>query len=377
MRAQITADLTQWDDITNHRTATIGDEQTGRWLADALIEAGAGGCLDEFHFRRREVAGSELVFSDGTRITGVPLFDGGITAASGISATAGVEISVMEFAPFDGDERTQALHAARAAGKHQGIIALCAGDAVHPGLAVVNAERFAEPYGPPVLQVATEHRQRLQHAVSNREAVRLIMNNKWHRTTAGNVVGKLEGRNPSLAPIVIMTPKSAWWTCTSERGGGIAAWLACAREFSNKQLRHPLIFTANTGHELGHVGLKHYLESNPQLIKNAHAWVHLGANFISHNAQLYLQASSAAWLDEMQEHFAFWDQQQLVRIPHDQRPLGEARDIYDGAGRYISLVANNRWFHHPDDRLDVSVDMNRAEQSAAAVLKLVKYLDDQ
>ena len=43
--------------------------------------------------------------------------------------------------------------------------------------------------------------------------------------------------------------------------------------------RRDVIFTANTGHELGHTGLDLFLEKNPKLIKEAHVWMHLGANF--------------------------------------------------------------------------------------------------
>ena len=39
------------------------------------------------------------------------------------------------------------------------------------------------------------------------------------------------------------------------------------------------------------------------------------------------------------------------------RPLGEARNIYDGGGQYISLLGGNPLFHHPDDRWPDAIDM--------------------
>ena len=47
---------------------------------------------------------------------------------------------------------------------------------------------------------------------------------------AFNVVTTLAGANRSLPPLVVMTPRSGWWTCASERGGGIACWLELMRD---------------------------------------------------------------------------------------------------------------------------------------------------
>jgi hypothetical protein len=33
----------------------------------------------------------------------------------------------------------------------------------------------------------------------------------------------------SLAPVVVITPRSGWWACASERGPGIAAFIELAR----------------------------------------------------------------------------------------------------------------------------------------------------
>jgi hypothetical protein len=46
---------------------------------------------------------------------------------------------------------------------------------------------------------------------------------------------------------------------------------------------------------------------------------------------------------------------------------GEARNIHDAGGRYVSLVAGNRWFHHPDDRWPHTIDLDKAERVVAAV----------
>ena len=43
--------------------------------------------------------------------------------------------------------------------------------------------------------------------------------------------------------------------------------------------------------------------------------------------------------------------------PIGQRPLGEARNVYDGQGRYVSILGGNGLFHHPDDQWPDAVDL--------------------
>ena len=103
-----------------------------------------------------------------------------------------------------------------------------------------------------------------------------------------------------------MTPRSGWWSNASERGGGIACFLEMMRGIEESRPQRDVIFTANTGHELGHTGLDQYLHDNSGLIKDAFLWVHLGANFAArHGAEVRLQysddlavASLAPWLME-------------------------------------------------------------------------------
>ncbi len=58
-----------------------------------------------------------------------------------------------------------------------------------------------------------------------------------------------------------MTPRSGWWQCASERGGGIAVWVEILAAVAAAKPARTVNFVASTGHELGHYGLTHYLES--------------------------------------------------------------------------------------------------------------------
>ena len=45
---------------------------------------------------------------------------------------------------------------------------------------------------------------------------------------AFNVVAVVS-RTDGAPPLVVMTPRSGWWSCASERGGGFACWLEIMR----------------------------------------------------------------------------------------------------------------------------------------------------
>ncbi|MCZ6641317.1 MAG: hypothetical protein O7F71_07050 [Gammaproteobacteria bacterium] len=376
MRQRIERDIRSWDEITDHRTGTEGASRTSSWLATEVRDCGLEPNIDWFAFERR-VLHECGVETDNYRADGVPLFDGGHTDANGVSGELGAldsdaAIGLTEFSPTP--RGNVSLEKARRESEFSAIVAVARGDAVRPGLSLLNADAYQMPYGPPVLQVATEHRDWLRDARDNGTDVKLIAHVTLETTRASNVQVRIPGRDSTLAPLVIMTPLSAWWTCTSERAGGITIWLECIRLFAANRPDRDLIFTANTGHELGHVGLDHYLEQNPTLIREAHAWIHLGANFAAANGRIRFQASN----DTLQSQGLSALENQNVAIadvtPLDQRPYGEARNIYDGGGRYVSLLGGNSLFHHPDDRWPEAVDLDKTLQVTKAMLDVVTQL---
>lgn len=378
MRSRIEADIRGWDAILDHRTGTTGDEQTAQWLSEELRRTGVEPSVDRFPFQRR-VLHECYVAAGGQRADGVPLFDGGHTNADGLHGTlSDLEsdggIGLTLFGPGPWHPGTQALHKARERGALQAIVAVAAGDLVRPGLALLNADDYARPYGPPVLQVGTEHRVWLEEALRTSEPVRFSAHVTFEQTHASNVQAKIEGADRSLQPLVIMTPRSGWWTCTSERAGGITLWLELARHFAANRPDRTVIFTANTGHELGHVGLEHYLGSAPELVGEAHVWVHLGANLAAVDGTLRLQASTDELLKTGLAALSASGITQREITPVDERPLGEARNIYDGGGGYVSFLASNRLFHHPEDRWPEAVDLDRTVALNQALLDIVDQL---
>ena len=362
IKENIEKDLTKWDSIKLHRTGTEGDNETAYWLADEIKKCGLTAELDKFDFIKRSPGKCQVTNGTHTAI-GLPMFDGGSTDFDGIKGPHGSlnsndVIAITQYGSSANDESSINLNKARAKNKHPAIVAIADVSPNIPGLAVLNAESYRKPFGPPVLQVATQEREWLMKLKAD-EKISVYVELIDEESDAFNVQTKIEGKDQSLSPLVVMTPKSGWWTCTSERGGGITIWLNAMRYLSKNQPNRNVIFTANTGHELSHLGLDHFLEKNSSLAKDAFAWVHLGANFAAKAGQVLWQASTKEYLEQGLEQLKALNFDEILSWPISSRPLGEARNIYDRGGQFISLLGSNPLFHHPDDIWPDSIDMEK------------------
>ena len=56
--------------------------------------------------------------------------------------------------------------------------------------------------------------------------------------------------------------------------------------------------------------------------------------------------------------------------PIGTRPYGEARNIFDGGGRFVSILGGNQLFHHPADRWPEAVDLQSTQRWVAALVQL-------
>ena len=377
---QAAADIQGWDAIEGHRTGTDGDRQTAQWLADLAAEAGATPALHSFPLRRW--APQECAITVGERrAEGVPLFDGGTTGPEGVAAPL-VELpantqSAIGLGAIGGEAgapANRAFAAARSAASMSALVAITKMNSAVPGLALQNADSFEAPFGPPVLQVASTEEAWLLAAARERSPAKLVAHVRTETVEGWNVAASVDGEDPHLAPLVIVTPKSSWWTSTAERGGGIAAWLALLRHFLHQRPARRVVFIATSGHELGHLGLAHYLATNPTLAANAKAWLHLGANFAAPGSRVRLQAADDALAALARDALAEAGAPAQDETPIGQRPGGEARNIHDIGGSYVSLLGSNAWFHHPADRWPTTVDVPRTERCIAALITIATQL---
>ena len=358
-----------------HRTGTDVDNQSADWLVKRIESLGVTATDTVFDFERVLPIRNQLSIADST-FSGVPMYDCKYTNENGITGSIGelgsnADIGVIMALPLASSPGGRLLRAAREEGKHKAIVVVTDSQLPEDGVAPQNAEDFLAPFGPPVLQVANRHWADVQSAIKNEVQAKLVLHCEYTKATARNIEAKIAGSNPSLAPIVVMTPRSGWWANASERGGGIAAFLEIMLAVNASAPKRDVIFTANTGHELGHTGLDLFLQKNPKLIKDAHIWMHLGANFAAtFGSQVRLQYSD----DDAVASLAPWLKENVVTpgmvTPTGQRPLGEARNIYDGQGRYVSILGRNGLFHHPADQWPHAVDLELTTKWVKAFTQL-------
>src|SRR5579884_2450449 len=322
--------LTAWDEHDSHRTGTGGDAQGAAWLTREITALRGAQTIEAFTFDRLEPVTCYLDI-DGTKIPGVPVFDAPTTDAHGVSGHLGAvggagEIAAAEVSPaavYTGEFREL-----RRTARHRGLVVVCAGEA--PGLALLNAEQFRTPYGAPAIQVASEDGPAVFAAAAKAMPARLV--------------GWLE----ALRAVVMAAP------------------------------RRQVVFAATTGHELGHLGLDHFLARRPGWDKPAGKggaiWVHFGANLGAAGGRLTVMSTTDALrtlaADQLEKagHSAVHTAEKTVV------PSGETRDIHRAGGTYLTLVGSNRLFHLPQDRWPDAVDLPAVARIAAAGARIVAAL---
>lgn len=371
--------LETYDQQGIHRTGTIGDTENAHYLAEQIKAAGQKPLLTKFRHLRVDPILSELQIGNQT-IQGIPFFDGTFTDKNGVRGQMGAPednapIAVGHHQTNRGWDKPQLAHA-RQRSNVKAMIAIC--KRTYPddrrGLTPTNAENFTTPFGPPVLQVPDSAEERIAEAISGKKEARLIAQVARTEVQAMNVETRIQGKKSSLPPLVVITPRSGWWQCVSERGGGIACWLEMIRALSEHQPQRDVWFVASTGHELGHLGLKFFLSHHHLLIKAAHIWIHLGANFAAANCPIRLQAPREEMAQLAHRAIAGTSISEIDFTPVGTRPGGEAQNIHDSGGQYISIVGRNRLFHHPADRWPLAIDLQKIVHLIHALTKLTVQL---
>lgn len=371
--------LREYDSQGDHRTGSAVDAESGRWLADQVADAGLEPEIEWMGFSRPTIQAAYVALGDRWA-DGIPLFDGGVTDATGVRGRLGVldtnaEIGLAHAGPRVGPH----LLDHRRITSQQAAVTVTGGpeNSVPEGLALMNAPDFKAPFGPPVLQVASQHRGWLDAAAAAGAEVQVVAHVTRRPEEVFNVTATLLGTQPSLPPLIVMTPRSGWWTCASERGGGIAVWLEMMRSLRAATPRRTTVFVASTGHELGHYGLQEFLRTRTRLLTSAVAWIHLGANFgAAIGGRPRLQASSVELQRLALDALGAAGATPERLHPVGERPAGEAHNIHDRGGRYLSILGGNGLFHHQQDRWPAAVNVDLIARHARAFAEIGVTLAD-
>jgi hypothetical protein len=360
----------------HHRTATPVDRGSAEALLARGRATGAAVSLEPFQLSRADPAAAFAQIGD-RRIEGLPMFDGAFTDASGVSGPIG---------PIDGDQPIAwtrvapngeaALRKVRNGSRHAAIVAVTTGG--RPGLCPVNAGWFTEPFGPPVLQISSEHLAAIEAASASRLDVRIVAHATRKAAQAFNVVADVPGSDPALPAVCVMTPRSGWHANASERGGGLVCWLETMRAVIAAKgpavgLLRSVRFVASSGHELGHLGLHDYLHRHPGLAHDALAWVHFGANIGTSTGDVGMTPSDDRLRDAALRALTPYGLEK-TRQSTAAQVAGEAATIQAENGRFISFIGQNAWFHNPGDLFPDAVDIPMVARYARAVADLTRHL---
>ncbi len=316
---------------------------------------------------------------DGARIAGVPVFDAPATGADGVAGRLGpvgsaAAIGVVELSP-------QAVYAPdyeklRRAARHDALVVVC--DGTRPGMGLLNAERFRAPYGAPAIHVSSEARATVLNGAGRGAEARLVADSGLTPARACNVVATIRGREPRRPPVVVMTPRSSWWQSTAERGGGLVCWLETLRAVIAAPPAPDVVFTANSGHELGHLGLDEFVARRPGWERppggGGAVWVHYGANIGAAGGELSVLSADPDFAALTASALTCAGHRPARIAPPSLVPSGETRDIHRAGGRYVTLVGSNPLFHLPDDRWPHAVDAAVVARIAAGAAAMVVAL---
>jgi hypothetical protein len=357
VQGRISRIIREYEEQGFHRTGTTVDQASADWLSGQVRQVGLVPTQESFPLSRIDPVTSVLIAGD-RRIEGLPLFDGAFTDDGGVRGRFGMlasnaEIGFTEVVP--NAAAAGALGEARRTSRHRAIVCVTRGG--RPGLCPSNADLFLQPFGPPTLQVSSTEASLLNDQAQRGADVQVIAHAIRTPASSVNVTSMITGTDPSLPPLVVMTPRSGWYGCASERGGGIACWLEVMRALRPVRLRRSILFMASSGHELGHLGINAFVDRRPGIVSEAVGWMHFGANIgAATEPGNRLQASDDLFDDMLSREMSDSQLNVDLRVPRGTIPGGEAEVVHRGGGRYVSMIGLNALFHNPEDRGPQAVD---------------------
>ncbi len=183
-------------------------------------------------------------------------------------------------------------------------------------------------------------------------------------STSDNLVATLGDPTDPRPPLVITTPTTGWFVCAGERGSGIALALSVSAAVSED---HPVLLALTSGHELGFLGGRRFVEQFNRPITGV---LHVGSCVADKAA---LDGKNGTFREGAVGAVARLDDTGFQEIAGMLRPLGIAtrhperpRDpaCWVGeselwAGRdmpMLSVAGTSTTFHTPEDTFETAAD---------------------
>lgn len=361
---QIRELLARYDSLGPHRTGGDNDAAVTQWMAALLSSHGLQTSVRPFEVKTIVEHTCELLLG-GERFELMPCHDSCfpqvlyLEGAIGTGETSGIRVTQ---ASTMGHAQLSEL---RAESKAAALIIFTLGS--RSGLTPLNAEHFATPFAAPAFFLSGEHRARVL-AMLEQHPTAILRSRVVQRVQgSSNIVAIKSGTQPTLPPIVVFTPRTGWWHCASERGGGLACLFSLAQALQSIETTRTVVLAITSGHELGYLGMSRLIQEGA-FAPIVNLWLHLGANFSARMDPLFFMQASSAALE--QDYLMALERQGIepdIIAPHGGDLSGEGEYIPKRSA-YVSLQGGNAFFHHPDDRFPDAVDIGKLAKICKATI---------
>lgn len=249
----------------------------------------------------------------------------------------------------------------------------------------LNADGRAPMFDCPVAVLAPDEAAPFRMAASRGEPGVIRLTGEQGVRPAFNLIGRMDRARERT--VVISTPRSGWFVCAGERGGGVAVWLDLARWAASALDRFNLVFVCTSGHEYENLGAEHLLEADIPPPSDTAAWVHLGANVAARDwheltgallplstpdPQRYLVATPSL-LEAARRQFEGQPGLEAA-YSSDSLSAGELTNIL-AAGYFnaVGIFGAHR-FHHAREDDERCVDARAAGEVARSLRRLLEQL---
>ncbi|MCK5747597.1 MAG: hypothetical protein KAH44_15370, partial [Oricola sp.] len=388
-------DLRRYIGFGLKQSGGAGDEACGAWLEDELAKAGFATERQYFSAPWFEAEQADLVAGDARAVLWPqpivqPTPEQGITApvvrvdASGLAsaslegAIALVDLPFGRWSSMFWPAVRTPVEAAMAGGAAACVIVT---NGPSGKIIALNTDGRRPLYDRPLALLAPEDAAPFFAAALEGKQATMTVRGEGGRRQAFNLVGRLDrGRGKHL---VVSTPRSGWFRCAGERGGGIAAWLHIARWASRSAPGFDLAFVCNSGHEYQYLGAEELLHKVAPRPEETAFWLHLGANLAARDwheavggmrplpgtdSQRYLVVSRDL-LPAAQKHFAG-----LVGLeaPYasDELSAGELTNVIEAGYKSVAGAFGVHRFHHVDEDDERCVSADAVAATTAAFRRL-------
>ena len=246
----------------------------------------------------------------------------------------------------------------------------------------LNTDGRSSMFAGPVGLLAPEDAAAFLEAAIKQTTATVTLTGKGGRRPAFNIIGRMDrGKGRWL---VVSTPRSGWFGCAGERGGGIAAWLDLARRAPLMLPDHNLAFLCNSGHEYEYLGAEEALKAVAPKPADTHFWLHLGANLAARDWHEGLFGLSPLPGTDSQRYLVvspplLATAQRLFKglaglegpYPSDKLSAGELTAIIAAGYPSVAGVFGVHRFHHVADDDERCIDASSVAATTAAFRNLL------